>query len=66
MIVDLRWQEIERLEKDNCAAFVTERAPVPGGWLVRMTAENSEGELFFLSGMSITFVPDPDHVWGIS
>jgi len=37
---------------------VIERAPIPGGWLV--TARNG---IIRDHDISITFVPDPEHLW---
>lgn len=51
----MTWEEIDR-----SATLATERAEVPGDWLVRMRGlgyNANEGE----SGLA--FVPDPLHEW---
>ena len=40
-------------------SYITQRAKVPGGWLVRCT-EKISGEGI---GVGLTFYPDPNHEW---
>lgn len=47
----MNWERIEN------ALDVTERAKIPGGWLVRFFGKGGESGL--------TFVPDPQHTWNI-
>ena len=57
--------------------LLTERAHVPGGWLVRShvsrviaSAHPAEqpwvGGVGLGAGISITFVPDPEHAWDVA
>ena len=55
----LEWKEVPEDEGDMSWVnkhFVTYRAAVPGGWLVR--AASSE-----VGAVTQSFVPDPDHTW---
>ena len=50
----LKWQGVETGDQ----FITTERAAVPGGWLVRGWSARFGG-----FGMGLTFMPDPDHAW---
>ena len=45
----LVWEHLESKDPG-----LTSRVKVPGGWLVRVV---------FKVGVSVTFMPDPDHAW---
>ena len=49
----LKWEKVPEQGRSSVYSQ-TERAKIPGGWLVR----TSLGE-----GSGVTFVPDPDHKW---
>jgi hypothetical protein len=73
----LHWQRIESMNRPSPTApqlgewMATDRAQVPGGWLVRSYAVRREAisipgaaiepELGF--GLALTFVPDPTGAW---
>ena len=55
----LNWEEIDRDDGgDDQSKLVTERAAVPGGWLVRSYVESYNGRP--MPGVGLTFVPDED------
>ena len=51
----------ETIEHDTGSRLTTERAEVPGGWLVRTYDNGRDGYPYH---PSICFVPDPEHTWG--
>lgn len=54
---NLHWEEIDRVESHDKGPYVvTERASVPGGWLVRIIGYTWENLPSL--GVSITFVPE--------
>lgn len=57
----IEWELIARHSMPN-SEDLTERLPVPGGWLVRCTIglETSEN---LATSCTITFLPDPGHTW---
>lgn len=58
MLTNLGWEEID--DRDDSS---TERARVPGGWLVRTCSWDwQDGEVLH---MGATFVPDPEHTWEV-
>ena len=74
----LRWEQLENEQiepsKDMITINRTERARVPGGWLVRTYSAtmSSVKDTGFEGvgvghgvgvGLGITFVPDPEHAW---
>lgn len=58
----LNWESIEH----NHRGYIY-RAKVPGGWIVRLYEDNqiSDGGLPYINAIthSITFIPDPKHLW---
>jgi len=55
----LKWEMLETMREDHGlldSRYVTERAKVPGGWLViaQFKVGGSHG---------LTFLPDPNHQW---
>lgn len=62
---NLHWEEIDCVEShDNGPYVVTERTPVPGGYLVRIIGYTWDGLPSL--GVGITFVPDPPSEGGAS
>ena len=70
----LVWERIETTTRDNESRITKsggmadyihsgalERAPVPGGWLVRLVAGGVSGA----KAAGLTFVPDPNHSWKV-
>lgn len=63
--IRLEWEDLEQ----DTAGHI-QRAAIPGGWLVRQvddvcsdyTGKGTESGYEWRTSM--TFVPDPDHVWG--
>lgn len=57
------WEVIDPLNQDDDGrpSVVTERAEVPGGWLVRIIHHDWKGDVFQVGGL--TFVPDPNQEW---
>lgn len=76
----LKWQAIELVNQADPHPphlglwMRTERAPVPGGWLVRtllverevIQAPNTAPEPEVNVSVALTFVPDPAGAWKIS
>ena len=62
----MEWEEIEQ----QCDGIMF-RAPVPGGWLVRLDYNVVHQDPNGVAGLhpgwdwrpALTFVPDPDHQW---
>jgi hypothetical protein len=54
IVIAQRWDLVEVAGNSNAGLS---RLEVPGGWLVRYCDPG---------GSSITFYPDPSHVWGTS
>jgi hypothetical protein len=54
MIIQFAWEIIYKNEP--CHSQITRRAKVFGGWIVLSDTLNSE---------SMTFVPDPEHLWEV-
>jgi hypothetical protein len=74
----LRWEQLENEQIEPSQEMITinrtERARVPGGWLVRTysatmsTVKDTGFEGAGVGhgvgvGLGITFVPDPEHAW---
>lgn len=58
----MRWEIIEQTMYNAPDYVHTERAKVPGGWLVRTRmALHSNQDL----GLAMVFVPDPNHEWTV-
>jgi hypothetical protein len=53
-MVTFKWEQL----KDNLTHSSTFRMKVPGGWLVKTGPWREPG-----AALSITFYPDPDHLW---
>jgi len=60
MKIEFRWEEIFERNNSSCQ-FVTVRAKVIGGWIVR----DSLCDIHSSIASSMAFVPDPDHEWTI-
>jgi hypothetical protein len=54
--VDLKWEPLEGGVGLN--GMRTSRAPIEGGWLVRVTTDGN--------GIAMAFVPDEEHTWRLS
>lgn len=50
--------EWEAIETPHTHRTSTERARIPGGWLVKFSEHYNES-----GAGGLTFVPDPDHTW---
>lgn len=63
----LIWEIIEEGRDANGMGRVTDRASVPGGWLVRTwfqsLATSSTGQVALTSAMTMVFMPDLEHTW---
>lgn len=76
----LNWETIERaVHRESTTAswyfLSTQRAAVPGGWLVRTLVSETRVEILpdpvggqdlgvgVGQGAGLTFMPDPDHAW---
>lgn len=62
----MTWEEIDLVGSRAYGPYsVTERARVPGGWLVRATTfDRPNGQIMPVpTSASVAFVPDPDKKW---
>ncbi len=48
-----KWEQLKD-ETDGQKRDYTQRAKIPGGWLVKSK---------YIHGVGLTFVPDPNHQW---
>ena len=56
----LLWEKLSIAEPKHEFTFGSiYRAKVPGGWLLNIFWTSGHGE----GGVSMTFMPDPDHTW---
>ena len=60
------WEKISGSSPSNCggAGFVTYRAWVPGGWIIRTVTWVDDNEAGNVQSESSVFVPDLGHSWG--
>lgn len=54
MAAVLAWEAVQETGPDGAKAGTLQRAPVPGGWLLRDPAARG----------SLVFIPDATHAWG--
>lgn len=57
--------EIVSMKTEIDQNLVTSRAEIFGGWLVRQNWWLMDGDLSESICCALTFVPDPQHEWGI-
>lgn len=70
---EIMWESVLPRKPQHQGPVVqsTDRASIPGGWLVREstlilnTLPQSGAAALYVPAVAITFVPDPDHKWGM-
>jgi hypothetical protein len=56
------WENVKKADDGDCPDIQTHRAKVHGGWIVKIEKPNVETDN---TEISVCFVPDPLHEWGI-